>query len=253
MSTRPIRNNPMQKLQLILTSILIALVIGACSFNLDVGIDQGSGNVITEQRQVSGFDRVSLSGIGDVTLIQGSQEKLEIEAEDNIIPRITTEVRDGTLMIGFDRKTIIPTKSVHFIITMREIHGLETKGVSSLETDGIDTDQLDINISGTGNITILNLAADSLSINISGAGNFEAEGQVSDQSVTLSGAGNYDGEDLQSRSAEVTITGLGRVSVWTADRLDVTISGTGGVDYYGSPQVNQQISGLGKVEHKGNK
>lgn len=243
----------MSRFLFVFTSILCALVIGACGINVDLDIGQGSGKVVTESRPVNNFDKVSLSGAGDVTIIQGSSEQLEIEAEDNIIQHITTEVRDGTLYIEFEKKAIIPTRPIKFIITMRDIHGLETRGVSNIETNAITTDHLDIGISGTGSITINNLKADQLTINVSGAGNFIADGQVSKQKVVLSGAGNYDGEDLESGAVEVTITGLGQVSLWVKDRLDVTISGTGNVSYYGSPQVSQQISGLGKVDNKGNK
>jgi hypothetical protein len=236
-----------------ITLLISALVIGACSINLNIDVEQGSGNIVTETRSVSNFDQLDLSGIGDVVLIQGSKEALSIEAEDNVIKHITTEVRNGTLYIGYDHKTIIPTKPVKFTLTMRNIHGLNTTGVSNLQSDKVVTDQLEIGISGTGSIELISLTADQLSLNVSGAGNFTSEGEVKSQKVNLSGAGNYRGEDLKSKTADITISGLGQVSVWVTDVLDVTISGTGGVDYYGSPQINQQISGLGKINHKGNK
>jgi hypothetical protein len=162
-------------------------------------------------------------------------------------------VRDGTLFIDFERKVVLPTKSIKFYLTMRDIRGLETKGVSNIEAEHVDTDRLHIGISGTGNIEINSLTADQLDVNISGAGSFNAEGQVTSQEVRLSGAGNYDGEDLQSAEANITITGLGRVVVWATDSLDITISGTGGIEYYGNPRVNQQISGLGQIKDQGNK
>lgn len=233
--------------------ILMAFFFGACGVNINLNIEQGSGKVITQAREVSDFDRVVLNGIGDVTITQGDREALEIEAEDNVIPYIKTEVQNGTLEISFTRKSIIPTKSIKFHVTMRSIRGLETKGVSNIQSEKIDTDQLELGISGTGNIDIQNLKADSITVNVSGAGNLTSNGQVNSQKITLSGAGNYDGRDLKSKNAEITITGLGKVVVWVADNLNVTISGTGGVDYYGSPQVSQQISGLGSLNHKGNK
>jgi hypothetical protein len=243
----------MNKQILLPVFVLLALFFGACGLNVNISVDQGSGKVITQNREVSSFDRVVLNGIGDVTLVQGEREALQIEAEDNVIPHIKTEVQDGTLQITFDRKTIIPTKPVKFNLTMRTIHGLETKGASNLTTEKINTDRLELGISGTGNIDLHKLTADSMSINVSGAGNLTTNGQVNNQKITLSGAGNYNGEDLQSKTAEITITGLGRVVVWVSDTLNVTISGTGGVDYYGNPQVSQQISGLGKLNHAGNK
>lgn len=243
----------MNKKMFIPLFVLMAFFFGACGVNIDINIDQGSGKVITETRKVGNFDRVVLNGIGDVVVTQGDHEALEIEAEDNVLPNITTEVENGTLQIGFDRKTIIPTKSIKFRLTMRTIHSLETKGVSNIDSKKITTDQLELGISGTGNINLQELTAEKVSINVSGAGNLSAEGRVNNQKITLSGAGNYDGEDLESRDAEITITGLGKVVVWVTENLEVTISGTGGVDYYGSPQVNQQISGLGRLNHKGNK
>jgi hypothetical protein len=243
----------MKKFSFMLVILVLALVTGACGINLNLGVTKGSGKVITENRDVSGFDKVLLSGIGDVTLIQGNQEGLVIEAEDNVIPHITTVVEDGTLKIGFDRKAIVPTKTVRFTLTMKNIHSVESQGVSNLTSERIDTDALTVGISGTGNIDLRNTTTTTLTANISGAGSFTVDGKATNQTVTMSGAGNYDGEDLQSNTANVVISGLGRVVVWVSDTLDVTISGTGGVDYYGNPQVNQQISGLGRLKQLGNK
>lgn len=243
----------MDKRLLVIPLILLGLFMSACGLSVNVDFDQGSGVVITQTRQVSDFNRVSLNGIGDLTLVQGDRESLQIEAEDNVIKNITTEVRDGTLYIGFERKTILPTKPVKFFLTMRDIKDLETKGVSNIKAESVQTDQLHVGISGTGNIDIEDLSANSLEISISGAGNFNTGGQVDRQEINLSGAGNFNGEDLQSKTARVTITGLGKVTLWVTENLDVTISGTGGVDYYGEPQVSQQISGLGKVNHLGSK
>lgn len=229
------------------------MMFGACGVNVNIDVDRGSGNVITETRDVSGFDRVILNGIGDVIVVQGDEESLEIEAEDNIIPDIETEVKNGVLTIGFERRNILPTEPVKFRVTMRDIHGLETRGFSNIEAGKIDTDRLDLGISGTGGVNIANLRADEVVINVSGAGNLNAAGEVKSQSITLSGAGNYDGDDLASQTAEVTISGLGRVVIWVTDRMNVTISGTGNVDYYGSPEIEQRISGIGHINHQGDK
>jgi len=233
--------------------IIMAMLFGACGVNVDLNIDRGSGNITTETRTVSNFDRVILTGIGDLVLIQGDSEGLEIEAEDNVISRITSEVKNGTLEIGFDTRTVIPTKSVKFRLTMRNIRGIESKGVSNINANDFTTDQLDIGISGTGNITMRDITAEQVTVNVSGAGSLTLDGKADQQKITMSGAGNFNGEDLESGTSDITITGLGRATVWVTEALDVTISGTGGVDYYGSPSVSQQISGLGRLKDMGNK
>ncbi len=243
----------MNKQILLPVFVLLALFFGACNYNVNINIEQGSGKVITQSRTVSNFDKVVLSGIGDVTLVQGDHEALQIEAEDNVIPHIKTEVQNGTLNISFDNKTIIPTKPVKFNLTMKNIHGLDTRGASNITSDQINTDALDLGISGTGNIDLHKLTADSLTTHVSGAGNLTTDGQVNSQKITMSGAGNYNAQDLKSKTSDITISGLGRAVVWVTYTLNVTISGTGGVDYYGNPQVTQQISGLGSLNQKGNK
>lgn len=243
----------MSKKTLIVLFALFVMVFGACNFNINLDVERGSGNVIRETRDVSGFDQLSLAGIGDVVLTQGSEDSLEIEAEDNILQKITTEVRDGTLYIGYTQRALLPTKDVKFYLTMREISGLKILGVSNVQSDEIKTDRLDISISGTGNIEIRTLTAEQLNVNLSGAGSFKAEGKVSEQKATLSGAGNYEVEDLESENATIILSGIGRAVVWANDSLDVSISGTGSVDYYGSPEVTRNISGLGNVSSRGNK
>lgn len=243
----------MSKRTLIVLFALFAVVFGACNFNVNLDVERGSGNVVRETRDVSGFDRLSLAGIGDVILTQGSEESLEIEAEDNILRKITTEVRDGTLYIGYTQRALLPTKDIKFYLTMQDISGLEILGISNIRSDEIDTDRLDINISGSGNIEIRTLTAEYLNVNLSGAGNFNAEGKVSEQKANLSGVGNYEVEDLESENATIILAGLGRAVVWVNDSLDVSISGTGSVEYYGSPRVTRNISGLGSVSSRGKK
>lgn len=76
------------------TMTLTALLFTACLGK------RGSGNLITEEREVSDFDRVELASDGELMLTQGGSESLIIEAEDNVMSYITSEVRGGTLVLG---------------------------------------------------------------------------------------------------------------------------------------------------------
>lgn len=75
---------------------------------LAAGCTIGSGSMITETRNVSGFDEIVLLGSGDVIVTMTGTESLEIEAEDNIMPLLTTEVRNGRLELG-PKSSISPT------------------------------------------------------------------------------------------------------------------------------------------------
>ena len=80
------------------------LVLSACS------VINGSGHVETETRQVSGFTGIDLAGSGEVTIEQGDAESLTIEADDNVLPALTSKVSDSTLKLGKKPGTTVRTK-----------------------------------------------------------------------------------------------------------------------------------------------
>lgn len=204
--------------------------------------------MVSEERQVSGFKYVVLEGMGDMEIIVGDTESLTIEAEDNIISRIESYVSGDTLHIGFERFfSIIPTKGITYTLTVKDLNGIEVSGYGDVYILELTTDHLDVEVSGGGWIAIDNLNADELNVKLSGAGDFDISGAVKKQEISLSGAGSYKAEDLRSEFAEIDISGAGSAQLWVTDRLDVNLSGVGSLQYYGEADVNQNISGVGKV------
>src|SRR5262245_7570951 len=60
---------------------------------------QGSGARKTEKRDFASFKSIDASGAYDVTVVCQQAQSFEIEGDDNILPIIKTEVRDGVLRI----------------------------------------------------------------------------------------------------------------------------------------------------------
>jgi hypothetical protein len=240
-------------MQRIVTLVLAALVLAGCQMN----VTRGSGNVVTETRPVSGYTSVRLAWLGDLAITQGDAEGLTIEAEDNILPLITTEVSGGTLVIGLDEPPgagpILPTEPVKYTLQVRSLDAIDLSGAGNVHADALDAEQLALSLSGAGNVELGKLAAQDLTVHAGGAGNLSLAGEVATQDVRLSGLGNYDAGDLRSSDASVDLSGAGGATVWAEDNLDVKISGAGSVRYYGEPKVTQTVSGLGKVESLGSK
>lgn len=244
----------------LLVTFFVLFSLLACNVvNVDFGREtlRGSGDVITETRQVAGFDRISLSGIGELTLTLGDQESLEVEAEDNFMEYIQTEVRGSTLHIGIDAPPTTnfqPTRTIKYRLTMKEIVGIEVSGAGDIKAGEIVTTDLDVESSGAGNVVIDTLEAEFLSISLSGAGDLDIRGgEVSRQKVDISGAGTYKASDLECQVADVLISGAGRATLWVTETLDVDISGVGSLEYYGQPTVTQDVSGVGSVKSLGDR
>ncbi len=82
----------------------------------------GSRNVITELRNVSGFEKVDVSGGGSMDIIQDGTESLTVETDDNMMQYVTSEVRGGTLYLGLDSNTraLLPSR-LHFSLHVKDL------------------------------------------------------------------------------------------------------------------------------------
>jgi len=242
-----------KRIATILIAASLVLALSACTIN----VVTGSGKSINQQRSVSGFTNVVFGGLGELTLVQGSTEGLKIDAEDNIMERIRTEVKNGTLTIGFDRENwqdmVRPTKTIKYTLTYKNLASLELTGAGNAVAESLKSTNLSLKITGAGDIKIQKLEATSVVSVLGGAGNFDLSGKVTRQEVTLSGVGNYGAGNLESLTAKVTLTGASGGTVWAKDALEVTITGAGSVGYYGTPKITKTITGLGVLNSLGSK
>lgn len=239
---------------------LLFLASVACSITINtplINTTRGSGNVISQDRQVSDFHRVSLSGIGDLTITQGDTESLKIEAEDNLMPLIESDVRGGTLYLGFKdqpRQNVLPTKSIKYTLALKTLDSLEVSGVGNAQISQLKSGNFDITTSGIGKVNIDSLTADQLHVDTSGVGGVTiSNGTVPTQDIHISGTGNYQAGSLKSQKVTADISGAGSATVWASDSLSVHISGAGNVSYYGKPTISQDLSGAGRLTSLGEK
>lgn len=212
----------------------------------------GSGEVVSEQRDVSDFDEVTLSGVGQLHITQTGSESLTIEAENNILPLLTSEVHGRRLVLGTEPGAhFSPKRPIRFILTVKDLAAVRISGAGNVETSALGAQALRLEISGAGNMNITGLAADRLEVTLSGAGNLNCAGEVRDQEVRISGAGSYHSKDLASVTARVAISGAGSAYVRVSEQLDARVSGVGNIVYSGNPSVRRSVSGVGRVSQRG--
>jgi len=217
--------------KLVLINILVGVfIISIASCSLLYRELAGSGNVISEDRDVEGFDKVELAGIGNLIIQQGNEEYLTIEAEDNLVSNITTKVSGNKLTIGFERGImLVPTKQLNYHLTVKDLNS--------------------ISLSGAGVINCPDFNTDSLKVSISGAGSTEIAGSVGKQDIVLSGAGSYIAKDFISKECIVNIRGAGSATVNVTDSLNATITGVGSINYIGDPDVTFKRLGVGNINN----
>lgn len=215
---------------------------------------RGSGRVVSEIREVHDVTGIELKGIGEVAIFRGRSEKLEIEAEDNILDLITTDVERGVLVIDYSRGGravfVRPTRPVRIRLTMRDLGRISTFGSGTVQASGLSGD-LEVSTFGSGGVRLSAAWLDSLRVSIAGSGDIEAEGSSTEQRVTVAGSGSYRAAGMSGTKVTIRIQGSGSAVVGPADSLDVTILGSGSVGYYGRPRVNQTVMGSGSIRNLG--
>lgn len=255
-------------IRIVLVLLLVGLLASACNtFNVGGGI-QGSGNVIQEDRDVSGFTGVQLNTSGDVTITAGEADALTIEAEDNIMPLLTSEVRGGVLQLGTTpNSSFSTTRGIHYIVTIASLESVELNGSGdinvadfsgdsfSITTNGsgdttfaaVEVADVSITVNGSGAVELASLSGDTLQVRQTGSGDITVAGQVTSQDVEKPGSGSYHAFDLASATANINVSGSGDAEITVSEALNAQLSSSGNVIYAGEPAIEQSTTGSGDV------
>lgn len=188
-------------------------------------------NVTKESRNVTGFEEVDLRGVGNLIIEQTRSESLTVEAEEDVLPKLRTEVINNHLIIGPKPNTTIhTTEPINYRLTVEDLSALKVLGSANVEAEGISTDRLAVTISGTGNVRM--------------------GGEADEQEINILGSGNYRAEDLESKEVKINVAGAGSAIINVSEELNANVSGVGSVEYIGDPLVKQDVSGVGRVSKR---
>ena len=181
-----------------------------------------------------------------VTLVQGTEESVQIDASSEIASKIITKVESGKLKI-YTEKHFKSDEKISLTVNFKNLKSIDCSGAGHLSSAGkLQFDELSLDASGACK-TNLELSAKSLSMDISGAGNTTLSGSVPKVDLDISGAGKYMAATLIVEDYDIDISGTGNAEINVSKSLDVEISGTGTIKYKGDPVIKKEISGTGNV------
>lgn len=252
---------------------VLLLASTACSA-LPANTIIGSGNVIRQTFDVSGFDQIQLETVGTVQIVQGDSDSLIIETDDNILPYLNVKVAGDTLvLIGKNNTNLEPSRSITYYLTVKNIRAITTNtsgnisaesitadkfnivlnGSGDVTLDRADVEHLSISSDGSGHVTISELAVETVSAQILASGNIQLSGKADSLDLKSRGSGDALLKDLQTSEAQADLQASGNAWVWALETLDVTIAGSGSASYYGTPALTQNLTGSGQLTALGEK
>jgi uncharacterized protein YneR len=214
-----------------LTVVLLTTSLQAQNWNKDE-------NTSKEERTVSSFTKVSLSGGIDLTIAQGNPKTISVEASENAIDNLITEVKNGQLKIYFD-KNIRRVKKAHVFITVNNLEKISASGGSDIESKGkLKFDELAIHSSGGSDIE-LELEVKHLDCHTTGGSDVDLEGSAETLKLHASGGSDFNGFNFKTRAATVSASGGSDSNVYASESIKVSASGASDVNFKGDPKKTE--------------
>ncbi|HEY1008623.1 MAG: GIN domain-containing protein [Daejeonella sp.] len=212
------------------TTLLFIAIISLFSISCTKDRLTADGNVITEIRKPGTFTGVHSSGANPVTITYGAEYKVEIKGSANLIPRYKSNIHNGVLNIGYEHVNV-QDDDIEVFVTLPALKKASMSGSGRLWIDGNfpAQDIFRLSISGSSKTTVRGFfAADEVNVDISGSGDAHLE-------------------NIQAKRGDVRISGSGDVRMTVQNSLKARISGSGKVYYTGNATVDSEVSGSGSV------
>lgn len=196
---------------------ILACQVGGLGGNTTIS---GSGNVVSKEYDLTGFDAVDISHAFTVVVTQGESYSVIVRVDDNLVEHLNVVKQGSTLKIGlkpnFDYT--IKNDTLKAEVTMPELASVEASGSSDVTITGFES-------------------TNTLQVDLSGASTAVLIGSGGDLTVDASGSSEADLAEFPVGDASVDASGASTVTVNVSGRLDADASGSSDVYYLGSPTL----------------
>lgn len=233
----------MKNLKIIPIIVLFALV-SSCKF----GQVQGNGNVQTEERPLTqNFNQVRGSAGIDIILTQGTQNKIVVEADQNLLEIITTTVINGKLKITAEKNIgRASSKKVH--VTYKDLNTIEASSGSDIVANNIiksETIHLDSNSGADIEVEIF---AKEVFVETSSGAYIEVSGVANILHAKASSGSGLQAKKLEVLECNARASSGADIVVNVKESIDAKASSGGDLRFYGNPtNVKKHDSSSGSV------
>jgi hypothetical protein len=225
--------------------VLLLTFLGSCDTNKITCI-RVDANIISEVRELDGFDRVEFNHIGDLKLTQGPVFSFKITGPDNVLELTKTKIENGLLVIWMD-DCFSGDFDLTVELTAPNYKMINLSGLGSITTAGpIESEVIEMGLIGSGDIEA-EIYATELYTTITGTGEISYRGLVLSHQLSCSGEFTLNSYALETDHTSIDISGKGDSYVTVNKTLTVDIEGSGNVYYHGIPVIDSSIIGIGEI------
>lgn len=235
----------------LLIVMLSVLMIYGCKSGSDYVV-KGNGKIVSFEVPVNNYSRIDLSGSCELVYEQKMNKSpyLKVEIDENLRDMLDIRTHNGKLSVSLKGNVSYAKFKVY--TNSNELDRMNISGSGKIRLkNNINSPNLKVSISGTGNLKADKLKCTNLSLSMSGAGSAALNGEVYNSEIHISGSGEVDAYKLKSQNTMVKVSGAGNAKVYVTELFDAKVSGSGNINYKGSPKKkNVKVLGSGKINDK---
>jgi hypothetical protein len=238
----------MFKYKILVLFLSVALLVGC---TLPGNIITGSGNVVTQEEAISGFDKVEVSHTFNVDISQGETFSVVVNMDDNLLQYLEVVKQGSTLKIGLKTDRISRDSTLEAEVTLPGLTGLNLSGASHANITGFkSTKDISFDLSAASS-SRGDIEAGDISIGLSDSSSITLTGSGQDLTIDAKGSSELDLTDLLVVNASVILSDASTATVNASGRLDVDASDASDVYYLGDPTLGEiNTSSESSVEPK---
>lgn len=228
-------------------AVILTLLGTSCQLDLNWGSGvRGNGTIIRENRSVNEtFTVISASEGMNVYLNQGNDFEISVEADENVLDLIGTDIEQGELRIHAIENIGRATRNIY--VTLPEVTGLHASSGADIKVKGIiETDRLRVDASSGADIRAA-VSAVEISANCSSGADIYLIGRTNLLNATASSGSDIKARELIARIADADASSGADIEVYASETLNAHASSGADIRYDGECSLKHQKSSSGSV------
>ena len=214
---------------LMITLFALTMAVTAQAGKHGNGI-QGSGDPETRTLELRDFEAIDVGGAFELKITRGDAQKVTVTLDDNLWDVFDAEVDGKEVVFGW-AENVHPEVDSEIEIVMPELTRVDIHGAADVE--------------------IVDYRGGKFTFGVSGAGELVMDGEADELEISVSGAGEIDTRDLKARKVDISVSGAGNAKVYASESFEGRVSGVGNITYFGDPEHRKtKVSGMGNIESK---
>jgi hypothetical protein len=221
------------------------------------------GPVVTEVRQLKGFEEIEINGSPRVCYTQADSFSVVVKGTQEAVDNILTETKGKTLTIRNRGKiqlfniSFSDYEGLTVYVTSPDLTGVRLNGSGDFEAEGrIDTDQIDIVLRGSGDMRLKDIICDRCDVELIGSGDVSL-GNVDalNASAVLVGSGDLALGLQRVKDTRLLLKGSGDIKADFKEgcvAVGCELRGSGDISLKGSVhEFRQNKTGSGDIDVSG--